>query len=92
MLFCPSFIRSVRFLHTDLFISRFRRDEHTVTCCCHVDVVVVTVHVFHVLATLVIVTRFCELSPVEARDVSQFVPRRILQLGGEDDLLQKPTF
>ena len=62
MLFCPSLIRSVRFFHDDLFISRFRRDEHTATCWSHVDAVVVTVHVLHVLATRVLVTRYCELS------------------------------
>ena len=67
---------------TDQLISRFRRDEHTAKCWSHVDVVVVTVHVLHVLATPVTVTRYCELC-VETRDVSLFVPRSILQLGRE---------
>ena len=44
----------------------------TVTCWSHVDVVVVTIHVPHVLATPVLVTHHCELS---------CVPRRILQFG-----------
>ena len=73
MLFCPSFRRSVRFLH----------DDHTVTCWSHVDVVVVTIHILHVLATPVLVTHHCELSCRETRDVSPFVPRRIFAAWGE---------
>ena len=56
----------------NLFISRFRRDEHTATCWSHVDVVVVTVHVLHVLATLVLVTRCFELSCRDVMSHSSF--------------------
>ena len=80
MLFCSSFIQSVRFLRDVLFISRFRRDEHTVTCWSHVDVVAVTVHVFQFLQ-LLFLCRVAVNFLVETRDLSQFVPRRILQLG-----------
>ena len=79
MLFCSS---NELFTQTDQFISRFRRDEHTVTSWSHVGEVFDTIHVLHVLATPVLVTRYCELFPVETRDVSHFVPRHILQLGG----------
>ena len=80
MLFCSSNEPSTQI---DQFISRFRRYDHTATCWSHVDVVVVTVHVLRVLATPVLVTRYCELSCGDVMSHRSF--RDVFcSLGGDD--------